>query len=59
MSITQYLKFQEDQNMTRLLYFTRTQEGRGKGVFVSWNGGDEGLYSSSGENMNGRKFNEG
>ena len=45
--------------MTRLLYCTKTQEGRGEGVFVSWNRGDEGLYSSSRENMNRRKLNEG
>ena len=34
MSLTQYLEFQEDQDMTRLLYFTRTQERRRDGVFV-------------------------
>ena len=34
MSLTQYLKSQEDQDMTRLLYFTRTQERRREGVFV-------------------------
>ena len=33
-SLTQYLKSQEDQDMTRLLYFTRTQEGRREGVSV-------------------------
>jgi len=27
-SLTQYLESQEDQDMTRLLYFTRTQERR-------------------------------
>ena len=27
-SLTQYLKSQEDQDMTRLLYFPRTQEMR-------------------------------
>ena len=27
--------------------------------FVIWNGGDEGLYSSGRENMNGMSFNEG
>ena len=32
---------------------------RREGVFVSWNEGDEGLYSSSGENMNEMTFNEG
>ena len=34
LSLTQYLKSQEDQDMTRLLNFTRTQEGRRKRVFV-------------------------
>ena len=58
MSLTQYLESQEDQDMTRLLYFTRTQERRRDGVFVSWNEGEGGLYSSGGENMNGRLFNE-
>ena len=28
MSLTQYLESQEDQDMTRLPYFTRTQERR-------------------------------
>ena len=59
MSPTQYLESQEDQDMTRLLNFTRTQERRRDGVFVSWNEGEGGLYSSGGENMNGRLFNEG
>ena len=36
-SLTQYLESQEDQNMTRLLNFTRTQERRRDGIFVSWN----------------------
>ena len=45
--------------MTRLLNFTRTQERRRKGVFVFSNEGEGGLYSSGGENMNGRPFNEG
>ena len=31
MSLTQYLESQEDQDMTRLLNFTRTQEKRRKG----------------------------
>ena len=58
MSLTQYLEFQEDQDMTRL-NFTRTQERRRVGVFVSF-GMEEmrDLYSSGGENMNGRSFNE-
>ena len=61
MSLTQYLESQEDQDMTRLLYFTRTQERRREGGFLLCFGMKErgGLYSSGGENMNGRPFNEG
>ena len=61
MSLTQYLESQEDQDMTRLLYFTRTQERRREGGFFVCFGTKEmrGLYSSGGENMNGRPFNEG
>ena len=61
MSLTQYLESQEDQDMTRLLNFTRTQERRRDGVFFVSFGMKErvGLYSSGGENMNGRPFNEG
>ena len=61
MSLTQYLESQEDQDMTRLLYFTRTQERRREGGFVCLGMKERGggLYSSSGENMNGRPFNEG
>ena len=60
MSLTQYLKSQEDQDMTRLLNFTRTQERRREGVFVCFGIKErEGLYSSGGENMNERPFNEG
>ena len=61
MSLTQYLESQEDQDMTRLLYFTRTQERRREGGFFVSFGMTErgGLYSSGGENMNGRPFNEG
>ena len=41
-SLTQYLESQEDQDMTRLLYFTRTQERRRERFFgVPWNGGEE------------------
>ena len=59
MSHTQYLESQEDQDIIRLLNFTRTQERRRDGFFcVSWNGGEGGLYSSGGENKNGRSFNE-
>ena len=34
MSLTQYLESQEDQDMTRLLNFIRTQERRRERVFV-------------------------
>ena len=57
MSLTQYLESQEDQDMTRLLYFTRTQE---RGFFVCLRMKEMGgLYSNGGENINGRPFNEG
>ena len=60
MSLIQYLEFQEDQYMTRLLNFTRTQERRREKVFVCFGMKERrGLYSSGGENMNGRPFNEG
>ena len=59
MSLTQYLEFQEDQDMTRLLNFTRTQERRRGEVFVYLGMKERGgLYSSGGENMNGRSFSE-
>ena len=61
MSLTQYLESQEDQDITRLLYFTKTQERRREGGFFVCFGMKEmgGLYSSGGENMKGRPFNEG
>ena len=61
MSLTQYLESQEDQDMTRLLNFTRNQEKRREGVFFLCLGMKkmESLYSNGGENMNGRPFNEG
>ena len=34
MSLTQYLESQEDQDMTRLLHFTRTQKKRREGDFL-------------------------
>ena len=44
MSLTQYLESQEDQDMTRLLNFTRTQERRRDEVFFrSWNEGGGGF----------------
>ena len=59
MSLTQYLKSQEDQDMTRLFNFTRTQ-GKREGFFVC-SGMNErgGIYSSGEGNMNGRPFNKG
>ena len=59
-SLTQYLESQEDQDMTRLLNFTRTQEKRG-GFFFLCLGMKEmrGLYSSGEGNMNEKTFNEG
>ena len=60
MSLTQYLEFQEDQDMTRLLNFIRTQERRRDGVFLYLEMKERGgLYNSGGESMNGRPFNEG
>ena len=50
----------EDQDMTKLIYFTRTQERRRDGVSVCL-GMEErmSLYSCSGKNMNESSFNEG
>ena len=48
MSLTQYLESQEDQDMTRLLNFTKTQEEGRDEVFLSWNEGERGLYSNGG-----------
>ena len=60
MNFTQYLESQEDQNMTRLLNFTRTQEMRREGVYLCLGMKKmRGLYSSGGKNMNERPFNEG
>ena len=42
-NLTQYLESQEDQDMTRLLNFTRTQERRREGVFFFWNEGEGGF----------------
>ena len=60
MSLTQYLESQEDQNMTRLLNFTRTQERRREGGFFLCLGMNKrgGIYSSGGGNMNGMPLNE-
>ena len=62
MSLIQYLKSQEDQDITRLLNFIRTQERRRDGVFLCLGmkeGGGLGLYSSGRESTHGRPFNEG
>ena len=61
MSLTQYLQSQEDQDMTKLFNFTRTQEKRREGGFFVCFGMNEreGIYSSGGGNMNRRPFNEG
>ena len=60
MSLTQYLESQEDQDMTRLLNFTRIQEQRRDEGFLCFGRKERGgLYSSGGENMNRMSFNEG
>ena len=60
MNLTQYLESQEDQDMTRLLNFTRTQEKRRERIFVCFGMNERGgIYSSGGGNMNGRPFNKG
>ena len=60
MNLTQYLESQEDQDMTRLLNFTRTQEKRRERIFVCFGMNERGgIYSSGGGNMNGMSFNEG
>ena len=60
MSLTQYLESQEDQDTTRLLNFTGTQERRRERFFFCLGMKERGgLYSSGRENMNGRPFNEG
>ena len=61
MSLTQYLESQEDQDMIRLLNFTRTQEKKRDEIFCVYFGMKKmgGLYNSGGGNMNGRSFNEG
>ena len=60
MSLTQYLESQEDQDMTRQLNFLELKRGEEIGFFVYFGMKERrGLYSSGGENMNGRPFNEG
>ena len=43
-SLTQYLEFQEDQDMTRLLNFTKTQESIRDGVSVCFGMKERGVY---------------
>ena len=60
MSLTLYLESQEDQDITRLLNFTRTQERGREMVFLYLEMNErEGLYSSGGGNMNEMSFNKG
>ena len=60
MNLTQYLESQEDQDMTRLLNFLELKRGEERGFFMCFGMKERGgLYSSSGENMNGMPFNEG
>ena len=60
MSLTQYIESQEDQDMIRLLNFTRTQERGREGVFLCLGMNKMGgIYSSGGRNMNEKSFNEG
>ena len=60
MSLIQYLESQEDQDMTRSLHFTRTQEKRREGGFLCLRMNERGgIYSSGRGNINGRSFNEG
>ena len=54
MSLTQYLESQEDQDMTRLLNFTRTQEKRRDEGFLC-----PGMKEMGGLYMNEKPFNEG
>ena len=60
MSLTQYLESQEDQDMTRLLNFLELKRGEERGFLLCFGMKERGgLYSSGGENINGRPFNEG
>ena len=59
MNLTQYIESQEDQDMTRLLNFLELKRGEEMRFLCVEMKEREGLYSSGGENMNGRPFNEG
>ena len=61
MSLTQYLESQEDQDITRLLNFTRIQEKRREekrmGFFFCLGMNERrGIYSSGGGNVNVRNL---
>ena len=59
MSLTQYLEFQEDQDMTRLLNFLELKRGEERGFLCVGMNERGGIYSNGGGNMNGMPFNEG
>ena len=59
MSLTQYLEFQEDQDMTRLLNFLELKRGEERGFLCVGMNERGGIYSNGGGNMNGMLFNEG
>ena len=51
MNLTQYLESQEDQDMTRLLNFTRIQEKRRERIFVCFGMNERGVYIVVGEEI--------
>ena len=59
MSLTQYLESQEDQDMKKLLNFLELKKREEMGFLCLGMKERGGLYSSGGDNMNGRPFNEG
>ena len=59
MSLTQYLEYQEDQDMIRLLNFLELKRGEEMRFLCLGMEERGGLYSSGGENINKRSFNEG
>ena len=59
MSLTQYLEFQEDQDMTRLLNFLELKRGEERGFLCVGMNERGDMYSNGGGNINGMPFNEG
>ena len=59
MSLTQYLEFQEDQDMTRLLNFLELKKGEKMGFLCVGMNGRGGIYSNGGGNVNVTPFNKG